>query len=156
MTESHDTYWSEFEAYLERAGHTIELQRLRQHPRMRLSPAADTLTTSEAPHFALAVTRQRSDVHPAGVRVQLVIEKKHLSHYYPALLAHRDRIEGRIHGAEWPSRDASATRHIRLWKPGNLAEPELWIEDFAWFAGTLLLFRRELGPLVVEAWRARP
>ena len=156
MTDTRETYWSEFEAYLERAGHSIVLQRLEQHPHMRLSPAAETLSTSEAPHFAVAVTGRASGVHPAGARVQLVIEKKHVSHYYRALLAQRDHIEGRIHGADWPSRDGSVTRHIRLWKPDNLAEPELWSEDFAWFAGTLLLFRRELGPLVLEAWRARP
>lgn len=154
MAARYETYWFEFEAYLRRAGHTIELRRRSQHPHMRLNPA-EGVPISDA-HFAVAITENDSDVHDAGARVQLVIEKKWVEHYYSALVAQRAQIEVRIRGARWPQRSRSAARHIRLWKPGNLERRELWGEDFAWFAETLSLFRRELGPLVLEARRSRP
>lgn len=81
MAALHETYWFEFEAYLRRAGHTVELRRRRQHPHMRLNPA-DGVPISDA-HFAVAITENDSDVHEAGARVQLVIEKKRVEYLLP-------------------------------------------------------------------------
>ena len=119
MTFSPNAYWSEFAAYLERAGHTIELRRRRQHPHMRLSPI-DAVPIRHA-HFAVALTSMDNAVHQAGVRVQLVIEKDYVIDCYHALRARRDHINARIVGLNWVEPPGSAARHVRLWKPGNLA-----------------------------------
>ena len=149
MTFSPDAYWSEFGAYLGHAGHTIELRRRQQHPHMRLSPI-DAVPISHA-HFAVALTSMDSAVHQAGVRVQLVIEKKRVVDYYHALRARRDYINARIVGLNWVEPPGSAARHVRVWKPSAPERRELWPEDFAWLAGNLLLLRRELSPLLQEA-----
>ena len=151
MTRDYETFLSGFEEYTRRAGRVIEFRRRKAHPHMRLNPSGGA-PISHA-HFAVVVTREDSRVlpHPAGKRVELVLEKKHAQHYFAALSAQRADIDADIRNVDWHDAPIGAASHIDLWKPHNLSKPDAWDEDFAWLLDKLLLFRRVLGPIVREA-----
>ena len=151
MTHDYETFLSEFEEYPRRAGRAIELRRRKAHSHMRLNPI-DGVPISHA-HFAVVVTREDSRVlpHPAGKRVELVLEKKHAEHYFAALTAQEANIKAEIRGMDWHDAPIGRASHVDLWKPHNLDNPDARDRDFEWLLDNLLLFRRVLGPIVREA-----
>ncbi len=152
MTHEYEAFLSEFEEYARRAGHTITLkQRSPSHQHFRMNLIAD-VPQSHA-HFAVVVTREDSRVppHPAGNRVELVLEKKHAEHYFAALTDQQARIKSEIRGIEWHDAPIGKASHIDLWKPHSLDNRDAWDKDFAWLLDNLLLFRRVLGPIVRSA-----
>ena len=152
MTDDYETYWSAFEEYIRRAGHTITLkQRSPSHQHFRMNLIVD-VPQSHA-HFAVVTTREDSRVlpHPAGKRVELVLEKKYAEHYFGALVAERASIDAQICDLDWHDAPIGSASHIDLWKPHNLDNPHARDKDFEWLLDNLLLFRRVLGPSVRES-----
>ena len=154
MAGGQEQYLSGFEDFTRRAGHAIEFRRPKAHPHMRLIPI-DPVPISHA-HFAVVVTQEDSRVlpHPAGNRVELVLEKQHAEHYFAALDARRAEIDAQIPAVDWHDAPLGSASHIDLWKPGHLGEWAHWPEDFSWLLEKLLSFRRVLGPIVREAAQA--
>lgn len=152
MTSQYQTFWSVFEEYIRREGYTITLkQRSPRHQHFRMNLIAD-VPQSHA-HFAVVVTQEDSRVlpHPAGKRVELVLEKKYAEHYFGTLLTERASIDAQIRDMDWHDAPIGRASHVDLWRPHNLDNPDAWDEDFEWLLDNLILFRRVLGPLVRDA-----
>ena len=149
VTDDYEAYWLEFEDYIRRRGHAIALKQRspkQRHFRMDLIP---DVPQSHA-HFAVVATREDSRVlpHPAGNRVELVLEKKHVAHYLAALVVQQARVKAEIRGIDWHDAPIGGASHVDLWKRHNLDNRDAWDKDFEWLLDNLLLFRRVLAPIV--------